>query len=959
MIRISGRSRSLILAGVVLLVGIVTASVVLGGHAATRALVPARAAAALDAPIESGLDYTMDSLPSGLRYYVYTHHSASERTELRLVVDVGSVQEGEDQRGLAHAVEHMAFRGTRSFPRGAIERYFEAIGMRRGDDVNGTTSLDDTRFRMTVPTTRAGAIDTALAMLASMAHEATFDSADARREAGVLLEEWRSSRDTDARAGDAWHSLLHAGTPYAARPVLGDTGVLRRIDVAAMRRFYETWYRPELMAVIAVGDFDADEVEAMVRKHFAALPRRGPPSGRPVLPPAVVPSAALRASVVADAERQNSWITVWHPGPRQPFRTRADHRAGLVASLWREVLRGRLQDATFEAGSPLAGSAVERRMLARSASADVVSVTAMRGRALSALEVTVGELKELARNGPTPTELEESAQAILRRERERAGSGDGNGSLAAEFEDHFLTGNAPYTSHTAYELTHDVLPTITVDDVRTFARGRSTDSGAVVVVAATPDDSAASVPPDTVSARVRSARARAPVKSEDVTDVRELLAGAPASGSIVSERAIPEVRAYEWTLSNGMRLLLKPTSFTFDEIRLRAVAPGGASLASDDVYASAYLADVIIGETGIGSIPGPRLKRWLDATSISLSPTVTDDAISLEGTTALADAEAFFRLVHLYLTSPRRDTVAFRRYRERAVSLAHDRGRDPATVFRDSVSSILAGRDPRALTRSPLFYMRTRMDDALDFWTRRAANGAGFTVAIVGDFTLDRVRPLVERYLASVPRGTAEQPRDWRRPPVTGPVRRDIVAGVDAPARVAIGFTAPFELSNENVQSLGAVREVVTRAVSDRLREQLGGTYHVDVWHAIDVVPPARYTMTIEFESAPERVEALTAAAVDELARLHRRGPTEAQFRAVREAQVRDFDGRTEDNAYWVGELTFHARYGWPLAGIVAHPREAEAWTRASLQRACATYIPDRDYVRVTMRPRPMAAAAR
>ena len=231
-------------------------------------------------------------------------------------------------------------------------------------------------------------------------------------------------------------------------------------------------------------------------------------------------------------------------------------------------------------------------------------------------------------------------------------------------------------------------------------------------------------------------------------------------------------------------------------------------------------------------------------------------------------------------------------------------------------------------------------------------NGSDFVVAIAGDFTLARIRPLVERYLGSIPRGVSEQPRERGLPLVTKGERHEVDAGVVDRARTVIGFTGPFTLTNQNLNALGAVREVISRALSQRIREQMGGTYEVSVSLAVETVPPTRYTMTIDFESAPERMETLAAAAVDELERLHRVGPTDAQFQATREARVRDFDGRVEDNAYWVDELTFHAVHGWPLAGIGTHSREAEAMTLKDMRLACARYIPPNNYVRVTMRPR-------
>ena len=940
--------RAVLVAGAFVLLAVIAGLLLLspGGAGAARRDADAR----LDQPIASGIDYTLDSLPNGLRYYVYPHASTSDRIELRLVVDAGSVQEDEDQRGLAHAVEHMVFRGTRRFPHGAIERYLESVGMRRGNDVNGTTSLDDTQFRMSVPSSRPGALDTALSMLAGIAHDATFDDSDARREAGVLMEEWRLSRDAEARAGDARDLLAYSGTRYAARPILGDTGVIHRLDVAAMRRFYEKWYRPELMAVVVVGAVDSGDVRAMIERDFGSIRGVGPRTRRPTLPE--VPSAAAeRAVVVDDLEVHSSSVDIMHRTRRPRYRTRLDYRTASIDWLWREVLRGRLEDTALESESPLASVEVDRRQLARRISADVVSVTAMKGQTLEALEAVSAQLAELARNGPREEEIDERTRAIVRETREAAQDGDGSASLAAEFVDHFLTGSAVFTSATAYRLARDVLPTITAEDIRSFAREREASRSALIVVAATEDDAAAKLPADTILARMRAAPAGSREARSEPLDVPRLLANRPVPGRIVTEKAIPEIKAYEWLLSNGMRVLLKPTSYTFDDVRVRAVVRGGASLASDEVYSSAYLADAIIGATGVGDIPAPRLRRWLASTSMSLDPTVADDEVALAGRTASADIEPFFQLLHLYLTSPRRDTVAFRRYQARAVSIARDRGRNPDNVFRDSVAAAFAG-GLHSVKSGAQFYRDATLDDALDFWTRRTANGANFTVAIVGDFTLARMRPLVERYLASIPRGAPELPRIRELPVVARSVHHDIESGSRGRARTVIGFAGRFDLSNDNLIALNLVREVIARAMTERLREKMGGTYYVDVSAAVADVVPSNYTVTIEFESSPERIDALAAAAIEELERLRRIGPTTAEFSAAREARIRDFDGRVDDNDYWTSELTFHAAHDWPLADIPTHRREIEAVTRDEVARACAAYIPGGDYVRLTMRPR-------
>ena len=908
----------------------------------------------LDEPIVSAGDWIIDSLPNGLRYYVDPHRSHGDRTELRLVVDVGSVQEEDDERGIAHAVEHMVFRGTRPFPGGAIERWFESIGMRRGADVNATTGFDVTQYQMSVPTDRAGAIDTAIAMLASIAHQATFDESDLRRESSVLAEEWRWSRDIGSRIADTLDPLLYEGTPYAHRRVIGDSARLRRLEPAALRRFYEAWYRPELMAVVVVGEFDANEIEAIVKRRFGAIPNRpGARRARPVGRETPASAKGPRGLLLTDPDARSSSTTIWHLRSRQRYRTKADFRDALVAVLWRDLLRAHLEDAALIADSPLASARVEHRVLTRAMAAEVVNVTAMHGRTVHALEAVAAELDELAEHGPTKAELDERVRALLRDARTRAADGDAGTAMAGEFVDHFVNGNAVLTTRAAFDLQRELLPTIAVADIRALARAHAADSGTVVVLVAPGGDPALWLSPDSLTTLARKVVARAVDHGPAPHDVESLLAVSPPPGRIVVEDTIRDLRAYRWTLSNGMQVLLKPTSLVFDQIEFRAVAPGGASLASDDAYPSAYFADAIIGATGVGRIPGPRLRRWLDATSIAISPGVSDDAITLDGTLAPADAEAFFRLAHLYLTSPRRDTVAFRRYQARMVALVRDHERDPEEIFRDSVTALLTNHDSRRFAYYAPVFSKLDLGQALDFWSKRTANGAGFTVAIVGDFSLGRIRPLVERYLASVPSGVPEHAavRQAALPDVA--VQRDLREGMPARARSAIGVAGRFDPSSDNMDALSAVREVVEKAIRDRLREDMGGTYVVDATLGIDVAPPARYTLTIEFETAPDRVDALTAAATDELARLHREGPTRAQFLSARETRLRDFDGRMETNSFWAGELATHARYGWPLSDIATHRRDAEEMTFEDLREACRRYIPASDYIRVTMRPRP------
>jgi zinc protease len=440
--------------------------------------------------------------------------------------------------------------------------------------------------------------------------------------------------------------------------------------------------------------------------------------------------------------------------------------------------------------------------------------------------------------------------------------------------------------------------------------------------------------------------------SDRAVDSIEIVTHPPTTGSVRTERSLVEVGAYDWTLSNGMRVILKPTRFTYDQLEFRFFAPGGASLADDASFPSAYYADEVIHSTGVGDLDGRRLGRRLDASSIDLSMSVDDAAIDFRGTAAPDDLELLFQVLHLYLTAPRADTLAFQRWHNRRISFATHREGDPDSAFEDSLAAAVSQHHPRTLRSRRTFVDRVELSRVLDFWRMRTANAANFTLVLTGDFTLDRVRALAARYLASLPGGTREAPRDEeiRFPPSV--VRRAFRAGEGPRTRTSIVLSAPYELVEGSSEELSRAREAAELALSERLRETLGATYGVQVTASTDAVPPFSYRLTIAFESDAEHIDSLATVALRELERLRTAGPTETEAARVRASQTRAFDNRIDDNSYWADELSWHSRPGFALQNIAGHQAKARALTVDALREACRKYLGTARYVRVTMLPR-------
>ena len=907
----------------------------------------------LDTPIPVEPTLRLDTLANGLTYYVEQNATPSGLAELRLVVDAGSVLEDDDQRGLAHAVEHMAFRGTTHFPGTRVVHYLQSIGMRAGDDVNASTGFDETIYRLTIPTERPETIDTALAMLADWAHEVTFDSSEARREAGVVFEEWRVRSGASRRLTTAHDSVLLGGSRYAVRSPIGDTTVLRRFDVGAMRRFYRRWYRPALMAVVAVGDFDAGEVEALVRKRFGAIP--GAPSdakARTPMPFRQLPNASV--AVLADPEATSTRVGLWFARPLVRPHTVRDYRASLIERLSRSILESRVTSAAEQPESPLLNAGLFFESLTRAAEVHGITGTALDGEVPEAVGALAAEVANVQRSGATSAELERAKTKLIDQTRQAEAYADFSGELADAFVYHYLEGE-PFPGREAeHDLAMTLLPDISSRDVADFARGLSLDSGLTVIVTTREpqEGTPAPITGATLLAALHDAVERAGERRRDSVVVATLLDREPEPGTMLREHYVREPDAFDWLLGNNMRVIVKPTRFIEENIELRVSAPGGASLAADGEYPSAFMADQVLAATGVGPLDGTRLTHFLDESSVSLAASVGEHALQLTGSAAPRDIERLFQLVHLYFTAPRGDTALFRRYRQREGVFARDRAADPDAAFDDSVEVSLRPGDPRALSTTPVFGEAVRLEPALDFWRARMANASNFTVVLVGDFSLERVRPLVLRYLASLPAGHPEMPRRTPPPIPTRVVEHSFRRGVDPKARTSLLFAGEVDLTPESDVALHALRDVLELTIEERLRESLGGTYGVTVRLRLQPLPRATYTFDVDFNAAPERVDSLAAAAVAEVDRLCARGPTAGEAAKVKAAALRDIGGGEESNTHWAGELSFHAQLGWPLETIRTHREVIDKLTASVLRNACRNFIDPRRYVRVTMRPR-------
>ncbi len=602
---------------------------------------------------------TIGTLPNGLRYYVRPNATPRGRAELRLVVKTGSVLEDDDQRGLAHFVEHMAFNGSTNFPGDAIATFMQRIGMRFGAHVNAHTSFDETVYELQIPSNDPSIVDTALLMMEDWAHGVTFPPEEVDKERGVILEEWRLGLGADARMQDKVMPVLLRGSRYAERSPIGVPDVIRTAPYERLRRFYTDWYRPDLMAVIAVGDFDRATMEAKIKARFGPIPAATSP--RPRTAHTVPEHPGTLYVVATDREARATTVALIGKMPARDQRTVGVYRQQMVERLFAGMLNDRLDEIARTPGAPFQVARASRGLFVRTMEATTMQALVAEGGAERALAALAAEAERVARFGFTATELARQKVSSQRYLQQALAEKDTSPSapLAEEFIRNFMN-DEPLPGIVAEQrMAQQLMPGITLEEVNRLAASWLPDRNRVVVVNA-PERAGVAVPTEaTLASALASVGVRALTAYVDRVNTAPLLDPLPSPGRIVSTTTNDALGLTEWRLSNGARVVLKPTTFKADEILFRAVSPGGTSLATDADYVAAATAEDVVAEGGLGRLSLTDLDKALSTKNVAVQTDIGSTEEGLAGGAARGDLETMFQLIHLRFTAPRADATAF------------------------------------------------------------------------------------------------------------------------------------------------------------------------------------------------------------------------------------------------------------------------------------------------------------
>jgi len=902
-------------------------------------------------PVDKAI--TIGRLPNGLTYYIRKNTRPERRVLLRLAVKTGSVFEDDDQRGLAHMLEHMAFNGTEHFKPGELISYFELAGSRFGPHVNAYTSFDETVYMLQIATDKPGLVDKGLLALADFAGAMTLDPKEIDKERGVVIEEWRLRQGAASRILEKQAPVLYFKSRYAQRIPIGTPEILRTFSPGRLRDFYETWYRPERLAVVAIGDLDPEVLEKSIKSTLSALADRRPPAPDPDR--SVPPHAETLVNVASDPEGQATTVTLLRKMPTLPQNRVADYRRDLVEQLMFQMLNIRFGELARRADAPFLGAGAGKSDIAEATTAVSLGARVEDGKIAEGLKAIVLEARRAREFGFTADELDRARRVLLSfyeqavAEREKTESG----SYAAEYIRNFLNGEPIPGIQLEYTMTKGLLPGVTVAEVSAAARALLQEDSRVVLATA-PEKAGGKLPSDDEIRAVLADASKAPLEGWQETAIRkDLLATPPMPGKVLSSRRIEELHTTVLTLSNGVEVWLKPTDFKNDQVMLSAYARGGASTAPEGEYMDTVLAPSLVSLSGVGGLTPPELNRLLAGKIASVSPYIDLQTCGVRGSMRPQDIETALQLTYLTFTDPGGSQATLDLLKRQLSALVANRGQNPASVFSDRVRALNTGNHYSSKPLTSEAVAALKLETMVRAYKERFSNAADFTFFIVGTFDVAQMTPLLERYIASLPstgtRTNQLKPLGFHFPEKVQKI--EVHKGREPKSETVITYFVDAGTSEDEIALADAAADVLQMRLRDELREALGSTYSVSASYG-NILPERGYgTLAIDYGSAPENARRLADVVVSQVKGLQAHGPTADEIAKVREQNRQDLETATKQNPYWLSSLQSTHLLGRDPKSILERTARVERITPQLVHAAAKRYIADTRYTVAMLLP--------
>ncbi len=898
-------------------------------------------------PLEPGVVY--GRLENGMRYYIQENSTPKNKVELRLVVNTGSILEGEDQQGMAHFLEHMAFNGTQGYAKNDIVRYMQSIGMQFGPDINAYTSFDETVYKLSVPLEKDEYLEKGLDILEQWAFYITLADEDIEEERGVVLEEWRASLGANERMLRAAYPDIMWGSPYGYRFPIGTEKSIRGSSPESIRRFYKDWYRPELMALIVVGDIEAPSMEEEIERRFGSY--QNPLLSRERVEYPLPSHDETIYSVQSDPETTWTAATIINKGPRKYVRYREELRESFAEELYVLMFNKRLRDLAEGVAPPFIQAYVALGSSSRTTSGHSLTVLTGQNNFLQGYEALLIEEKRVLDYGFNPGELREAKERLRvslqesyanRKNRESS-------ALGRDYIRRYLEGVPNPGPTYIWEAFQDYEGSITLEDINSVAQTWLVEESRVVY-AMFPEESR---PADgALEAVAEGVKILTLEPLEDLPMDQSLMTDLPQEGKVVERIPLGVAGVEEWVLSNGARLYIKKTDFKEDEVLFSTLGPGGYSLVGEETYYSTRLASSLVEAGGVGGYSATELERLLAGSTAQLAPLFSDLSSATRGSSTWADLETLLQLNYLYFTDPNYAPENWSAYLERLAQSLEGRELNPYTQYSDLLVKILYQDHPRKKPLTAEMVRSVDLDEAYRFYQDRFRRSENFSFFLVGSLEEEELLPLVETYLASLPSGGGKEA--WVDRGVLlkeSRAEESITAGREPQSYVSMIYTGAWEWSPEETQIILAVADSLQMVMVDEIREKAAGAYSPAVYVDPSRIPQEQYYFVISFSCDPQRVEELQDLVKETIGKLQAGEFDDRIIADVIKAKALYLKERAEKNNYWLGRLERRFLLELPKEDILEENYLIDSYSREVFQERLKRYLREDSSIEVTLYP--------
>lgn len=906
------------------------------------------------APIPIDPNVKVGKLDNGLVYYIRKNAKPEQRIEYRLIVNAGSVLENDGQQGLAHFTEHMAFNGTKNFPKNELVNFLQKIGVKFGADINAYTSFDETVYMLQVPSDKPDLVEKGYQVIEDWAHNFTFDGKEIDKERGVITEEWRLGLGAEDRMMKKYLPLILTGSKYAERLPIGKIEIIQSFKHDTIRKFYYDWYRPNLMAVAIVGDIDVSEAEKKIKEHFSGLVNPQNERTRPTF--SIPDNKEPLISICTDKEATGTGIEVLYKHPKKIAKNIEDYRDIVMQNLFTGMLDQRFNEIARNADAPFiyAGS-YYGGFLARNADAFGLSGAIKENQILKGFESLLVETERVKRFGFTQTELDRMKDQLLSDYEQKAKEADKTESerLAGEYVRHYLQQEPIPGIKNEFKYAKKFMNDIKLEELNALAKEWVSDENICVIITAPQKDNI-KIPVEKDLTGLISK-----VKTEELTAWVDNFKSTPLveedlkGTGITSRVENKELGFTEITLQNGVQIIIKPTDFKNDEILFTSFSPGGTSLCPESDFMSCDYSNAIVSESGVGNFDQNQLEKKLKGKVVNLGPYITDLKQGFTGNCAPKDFETLLQLTYLYFKHPRKDTAAFNGFMSKMRNQYKFVGASPIYAFIDTLVKLSVQNDPRVVViPSEAQLNSVDLEKAYAFYKERFSDCSQYKFFIVGNVDVDSITPLLQKYLGSLPFTKHRDAwKDVSRDFPSQTINLTVKKGTEPKSMVGIIMSENIEWNDNNKLYLRMVKEIISIKLVEVIREEMSGVYSPMIQSEMAKYPKSKFSMMVMFGCNPKNTEKLTKAVFKIIDKIEKKGPTDIDLKKAKEALVREREVDIKTNKFWLSKLENAYFNGEELKSISDFKDRVEAVSINELKEFTDKYIKKDHYVRVVLKP--------